>query len=61
VRAPGAKWTLSTQVRDGGTGVAIWSIHTWPVNQSRGPGVLSARFLRISMACADSLGPVPCR
>ena len=56
VRAPGAKWTLSTLVRDGGTGAAISSIQTWPVNQSRGPGVLSARFLRISMACADSLG-----
>ena len=60
VRAPGAKCTLNTRVRDGGTGAAISSIHTCPVNHSGGPGVLSARFLRISIACADSLGVVSC-
>src|SRR6266487_2325927 len=59
VRPPGAKCTLSIRTRDGGPGVAISSIHTWPVNQSRGPGLVSARFLRISIGSAGSLGLAP--
>jgi hypothetical protein len=45
VRPPGVKWTLSIRTRDGGSGVAISSIHTWPLNHSRGPGRVSARYV----------------
>ena len=45
----GSEVTLSIRIRDGGPGVAISSIHTWPVSQSRGPGRCPRRFLRISI------------
>src|SRR5918992_1219493 len=49
VRAPGVKWTLAADSREGSDGVAIASMKTAPVNQSLGPGVVSREFLVIRM------------
>jgi hypothetical protein len=47
VRAPGVKWTLLAARRDGSDGAATASMKTLPVNQSLGPGVVSAELLVI--------------
>src|SRR5215211_8319603 len=49
VRAPGVKCTLAAAARAGGSGVAMVSMNTAPVNQSLGPGFVSSELRVICM------------
>ena len=55
VLAPGVKWTLLADSRDGPVGAATVSMKTSPVNHSLGPAAVSMEFLVICMSFLGSV------